>query len=652
MKRRNKGELESMLAQDVAQLANYATTNLVGKRRDAWNMFLCRPRGDEIAGRSAVIDTTLRDHYHAMMSTIMPSFATDNIVQFEPYGPDDEDKADAESQAVNNIFTEDNSGYNELTAAVGDALLFRNGVIKVWIETETESIVQRFNPELSPEQAGLAVEESGWEVHSIDVTADSIDVSATKDTERLRVKSIEPSYFFVDPNAPDQDVNSHLRCGERVILRRGELVAMGISKAKVSQLDEITDYASPATQTTNSDTLAKNIDETPSYLSSSTWDEQLTDCFWLYRFVDNERWRFLMGAGGQILLLSDSVSFWPYASGSGFPIPHRWSGLSLFDLLEQTSNSKTNATRQLNDNLNVANNQRPIIDPKMTDMDSVVNGAPGRAILSKRPGEVGFMPFNDISSNSMQFLSYLDEVAGRQAGAALDLASPDAQALKDVSGISAEMQLGPKEMLASQIGRNLAESLVRQTFLLIHRVLREEFSGTITYRQTDEWVQADPSEWLPRNRINIVVGLSPGERRRKRAMLGEIISMQMQLIQGGTANITTSWKGVHAAITDWMRAGELDSSEGYFLDPEGRESLEAQQAQQQQAQAQQQADQVIQQLAVDMEQQTLELDKYKHDSDLQFKYFDARLDAQVKSEIEEAKLVVEGIKDVENADRG
>ena len=652
MKRRNKGELESMLAQDVAQLANYATTNLVGKRRDAWNMFLCRPRGDEIAGRSAVIDTTLRDHYHAMMSTIMPSFATDNIVQFEPYGPDDEDKADAESQAVNNIFTEDNSGYNELTAAVGDALLFRNGVIKVWIETETESIVQRFNPELSPEQAGLAVEESGWEVHSIDVSADSIDVSATKDTERLRVKSIEPSYFFVDPNAPDQDVNSHLRCGERVILKRGELVAMGISKAKVSQLDEITDYASPATQTTNSDTLAKNIDETPSYLSSSTWDEQLTDCFWLYRFVDNERRRFLMGAGGQLLLLSDSVAFWPYASGSGFPIPHRWSGLSLFDLLEQTSNSKTNATRQLNDNLNVANNQRPIIDPKMTDMDSVVNGAPGRAILSKRPGEVGFMPFSDICGNSLQFLSYLDEVAGRQAGAALDLASPDAQALKSVSGISAEMQLAPQEMLASQIGRNLAESLVRQTFLLIHRVLREEFSGTITYRQTDEWVQADPSEWLPRNRINIVVGLSPGERRRKRAMLGEIISMQMQLIQGGTANITASWKNVHAALIDWMRAGELDSSEGYFLDPEGRESLEAQQAQQQQAQAQQQADQVIQQLAVDMEQQTLELDKYKHDSDLQFKYFDARLDAQVKSEIEEAKLVVEGIKDVENANRG
>ena len=646
MKRRNKGELESMLAQDVAQLANYATTTLISRRRDAWNMFLCRPRGDEIPGRSAVIDTTLRDHYHAMMSTIMPSFATDNIVQFEPYGENDEDAAEAESSAINNIFTEDNSGYNELTAAVGDALLFRNGILKVWIETETESIVQRFNPELSPEQAGLAVEEAGWDVSSITETPESIDVAATKDTERLRIKSIEPSYFFVDPNAPDQDVNSHLRCGERVILKRGELVAMGISKSKVNQLDEITDYATPATQTTNSDTLAKNIDETPSYVSSISWDEQLTDCFWLYRFVDGERWRFLMGAGGQIMLMSDNVAYWPYATGSGFPVPHRWSGLSLFDLLEQTSNSKTNAIRQLNDNLNVANNQRPIIDPKMTDMDSVINGAPGRAILTKRPGEVGFMPFSDIVGNSLQFLSYLDEVAGRQAGAALDLASPDAQALKDVSGISAEMQLGPKEMLASQIGRNLAESLVRQCFLLIHKVLREEYKGTITYRQTDEWIEADPSEWSKRNRINIVVGLSPGERRRKRAMLGEVISMQMQLIQGGTANISTTWKGVHAAITDWMRSGELDSSEGYFLDPAGRESLEGQQAQaqqeQQQAEAQQaeaQAQQQLQQMAIQIEMQKQELDKYKHDSELQFKYFDSKLDA----EIAEAKMITEGI---------
>jgi hypothetical protein len=126
----------------------------------------------------------------------------------------------------------------------------------------------------------------------------------------------------------------------------------------------------------------------------------------------------------------------------------------------------------------------------------------------------------------------------------------------------------------------------------------------------------------------------------------EVIQLQMSLIQGGTANITANWKGVHNAISDWMKASELDGAEGYFLDPAGQESRQGQQAAGQQQQSEQQMQQQMMQLQVQLEQQKLqidtqkvELDKYKHDTELQWKYYDTQSD----NELKEAELVESGI---------
>jgi hypothetical protein len=194
------------------------------------------------------------------------------------------------------------------------------------------------------------------------------------------------------------------------------------------------------------------------------------------------------------------------------------------------------------------------------------------------------------------------------------------------------------------VGRNIAETLIRQTFLLAHRILREEYRGTLQYRRAGQWVETSPSEWQPRTRMNITVGLSPGDRRRHRANLERVMQMQTQDIMGGAANITTDWKGMHAARTDWMRAAELDGHEGYFLDPESEQSMQAQQVQAEQTQQQGDMAAQMQQITVMLENQKLELDKYKHDTDLKFKYWEQ----DQESEIAEAKLVADGINNANN----
>lgn len=641
--RRTETELASLIWHSLTRATDFATSALADVRRKAWDYYLNRPRGDEIEGRSQVQSTIIRDTHHALMATIMPSYATDNLIAFEPHGPEDEQAADAESAALNNLFTEDNEGYQQLSNAVSDAIGFRNGVIKVWLSEESEQVRHRFEAPEAMVKAHL--KEQGAEADSIEHDPDTGITTAiiTREFQKLNFSSVEPSYFGCDPNQQDQNLQESMLMWERAIFTRQELKDMGVKPSKVKQLPQITDESvTAAPGLTSTDIQAKFESGQASHSYTSVYLDQRVECYWVSMVLDGVKQRFLMG--NQKILLEEQVNYFNYASGAAWPVPHRWSGLCLYDLMKQTADSQTSIIRQFHDNMNYANNKAHAYDPNETKQSDMETRAPGRNVRSTNPANIAELGSMDITSNSLAALAYWDDIAGKQAGAALDMATAEAQSIKDVSGLSVEMQLGPKEQMASQVGRNIAETLIRQTFLLAHRILREEYRGTLQYRRAGQWVETSPSEWQPRTRMNITVGLSPGDRRRHRANLERVMQMQTQDIMGGAANITTDWKGMHAARTDWMRAAELDGHEGYFLDPESEQSMQAQQVQAEQTQQQGDMAAQMQQITVMLENQKLELDKYKHDTDLKFKYWEQ----DQESEIAEAKLVADGINNVNN----
>ena len=649
MKRRSNDELAQLVWSQINRATDYANTSLQENRKKAWDYYLCRPRGDEVEGRSQLIDTTVRDHHHALMSTIMPSYATDHLVQFEPDGQGDEDAAEAESNAVNNIFTENNSGYQELTNAISDALLFRNGVIKVWVEETVEQGIVRYSPdEATPAQITVALEQQGVEVSDIEEADNELRVTYQRKVEQLKVRCIEPSYFGCDPNQQDNNLQEAFAITERSIYNRGELLDMGVSRTKIDRIPELADEG-VTSSTTMQDVTAKFIDGQPTYQAKDgAWHEQRCDCYWVHMHVDGEKWRFL--CANQMILLKDPVAYFPYASGAAWPVPHRWSGLSLYDLLKQTQDSKTSITRQYHDNLNNANNFGFVYDPNVTESDDIADRFPGASVRSDAPERVVPLAIPDITTQALAGLAHWDDVAGRQAGAALDMATAEAQGIKDVSGLSVEMQLGPKEQMASQISRNIAEGLVRQTFELIHRALREDYSGVIQYRKTDQWITVRPSEWRPRNRINVVVGLSPGDRRRHRAALSEVLQLQQGLIAGGAANIAVNYKNHHNAITDWLKASGLDGHENYFLDPDGQQSQQAQQAASMEQQQNGAIMQKLQEITIQLEQQKLREDARQHDDEMRFKYTELQTETETELQIAEGEQTNDRLQTLISAD--
>jgi hypothetical protein len=535
---------------------------------------------------------------NAVLSQVLPGFTQDKVCEFEPDGPGDEETARLESDAVNYVLMEQNRGYLVLYEAIKDALLLKNGILKAYLR----------------EDAG---------------------------GRRIQVEAVDPLCFFVDDSQSCVLLDDYRSpfCAERKSYSRGDLIDMGFPRSKVELIPEGED-------TGQSDTASQARKRTGNWQveAEAGWANERVTVWECYsRLADTEEggqtrlYRCLLG--GQTLLEKEPVDYLPYATGSAFPEPHRFWGLSLFDRLKTVQDGKTAIKRQWLDNLANCNNSREAINDRV-NRQTVTDGRPGNKVVVEGTGPVqeAIMPIPsiDVGPAAMSFLAYEDQVRADRGGAALQMASAEAQITSgQIGSMGVDRIFSVQEQLAQMIARTLAETLVRSVFLLVHRLLRLEYGEVMTLRLADQWVQADPSQWRPRARLNIRSGLSPGERSRKAAALTQVLTLQNTALQMGLDGVLVSLPNMYSAIRDWAAAQDLDAGEKYFSDPRSQQS---QQMQQQKAQAGQQAQQMQMQMAemaADLEKAKLLAEKYKTDLENQFNYWKERLHA----EIEEAKLI-------------
>src|SRR3984893_14299965 len=135
-------DLKSMLASEKANaLAAISAARLMEERADAMDYYLGDMAKDMPAqdGRSRAVSTDVQDAIEGLMPGLMDIFAgSDEVVRFEPVGPEDEEAAQQETDYVNHVFMQLNNGFLVLYAFIKDALLSKTGLVKVWWEEREE----------------------------------------------------------------------------------------------------------------------------------------------------------------------------------------------------------------------------------------------------------------------------------------------------------------------------------------------------------------------------------------------------------------------------------------------------------------------------------------------------------------------------------
>lgn len=120
-------EVKAMLASEKANaLAAMSAARLAEERADAMDYYLGDMRKDMPAqdGRSRAVSTDVADAIEGLMPQLMDIFAgSDEVVRFEPVGPEDVVAAQQETDYVNHVFMQQNPGFMVLYSFIKDALL-------------------------------------------------------------------------------------------------------------------------------------------------------------------------------------------------------------------------------------------------------------------------------------------------------------------------------------------------------------------------------------------------------------------------------------------------------------------------------------------------------------------------------------------------
>ena len=642
-------ELGRIIEEELSQSSGSGGGELAALREEAVDYYYNRPTGTEVEGRSQVQSTDLADMVEAVVAQMMPAFAGDSTAQFAPRDEEDEEQAAMESLFVSSALMDGNDGYVLVQEAIKDALLQMNGVCKVWIErredvvrhdvlgVDDEGLVLALIPETPEQEVRIISQARAGGVESSDLW--DLTIERTNVLKRLRVRAVAPENWRFQQDWNRITLQGIRFCAERSLQTRSELIEQGYDEALVYSL-------APQTMHTDSQTAARH-GTSGADLGGKEAATELIETYDVYLLADVDgtgvavRHRVLYagtdGTGSGGVVLDDiEVDILPFASGVAIVRPHEFNGISLHEKLKQTQDVKTDGLRQWLDNMRTMNNRRTAYRKGAVDLTSLFTSKPGGGVECRNPNDdLNVLPADDIGPSILLLLNYMDGVRTEQAGASLDFIDAEAQ-VAGASGVAIESQYLRKEMLAAMMCRNIAETLVRSLYLLIHQTMRVGLGEELSMRTAGgDWVSATPAQWVERDQVNVKAGLSVGERAHKKAALEQVIALQVQAMQAGLDGVLTDSSRTYQAIIDHGYATMLPNPEQYWIDPSSQDSQAAAQAAQQKGEEQQAA---LGELQIKLGHMQVSFEKYKTDEELRFKYFAETL----KAELKEAELVAGG----------
>ncbi len=141
-KKMDLSELRAILANEKSSaLAAIRAGKLSSERQKALAYYMGDVTSDiqDEDGKSKAVSSDVFDTIQGIMPSLIDMFAGgDEVVQFQPTGPEDVAAAEQETDFVNHVFMEQNPGFMILHEMFMDGLLSKRGIVKVYWDKRVE----------------------------------------------------------------------------------------------------------------------------------------------------------------------------------------------------------------------------------------------------------------------------------------------------------------------------------------------------------------------------------------------------------------------------------------------------------------------------------------------------------------------------------
>lgn len=554
--------------------------------------YLGNPNGKEVEGRSQVTSTDVADAIEWIMPQVMKAFTQSNeVVIFDPVGPEDEDQSELESRYVYDVLMKENDGFILLHQFVKDALLQKNGILKVYYDDTSCVEVLSFTG-LTEHQLASALSSAGVEV--IGYTQDPITglfdvrLKFTRSTGKVKIESVPLENFYYTPNHNSISLDDAKFTAYLKTCTVSDLIEEGFDRAIIEDLQTST-YAD------DQSAFRFELQGESSFDPENTIDPSMrmvnvAECYLKIDLDGDGISEYcIVTVAGDItpthVLHVEAINYCPWVATTAILMSHKFLGMSIYDRLKQIQDQKTALVRNLLDNIYLQNNQRTGVVDSQVNIDDLLVSRPGGIVRMKRPDAIVPLVTPQLSPESFTMLEYLDSVRAGRIGVAPEGEVTPQRVGENVGSQGVGMLLTAKEELVGLIVRVIAETGLKQLCCKIRDLLIRHVDAVQNYKFRGEWVIVNPADWRQRTYTTVRVGTGTGNHARKIQTLQIILQLQKEILQLPGQALVIPQK-VYAALDDFIRFSELNGAAKYFVDPTSQDGQQLDQMMKQQAKQQ------------------------------------------------------------------
>ena len=540
-------ELITRIRGEITGALGYMGDTISQQREQAMEYYYGLPFGNEVEGRSQYVDTTVQDTIEWIKPSLMRVFASgDDMVKFTPHGPEDVKMAEQATDYVNYVFTKDNPGWEILYSWFTDALLSKNGIVKVWWdEYENEEREEYRNLD----ENGLMILISDDEVEVIEHTQHQqegeepyhdIVIKRKSYDGRIKIENIPPSEFLIARESKNIQ-ESRFVC-HRVLKTLSELKEMypdeDLEPGELGGGDD--DMMAFSEERLERYAFDKSAEYWEGWGDTDIGEEGLRT-YWLHESYLKTDWdgdgitelRKVCTVGSKVLS-NEEIDKIPFVSLTPVKIPHKFYGLSVADLVMDLQLIKSTLMRNLMDNMYNQNFGRYAVLEGQANLDDLLSQRPGGVVRVKSPNAVTPLATPALEPYTFQMLEYIDSVRESRAGVSrMSQGLNDNALTSHTTATAVNAVMGAAQSRVELIARNFAETGVKDLMICIYELLYKNQDRERVISLRNEWVPVRPDVWKDKYDCSVSVALGSGNKDQQMAHLSQMLSFAGDAMKGG-----------------------------------------------------------------------------------------------------------------------
>jgi hypothetical protein len=516
-------DLSEIVRRELSSADSWSNGDLADQQAEALDYYYGEPFGDEEDGFSSVVTRDTLKTVEGIMPSLMKVFASgDTFVEFEPTGAEDEEAAQQATDYLNYIFDKRCDGFTVLYTWFKDALLMKNGLVEVsWAQDELCDIENFVGIE---DSEVLALEEDeNLEIVNKEVNEEDpnlYDVTVRRDNYRGRpvVDNIPSSEFRIKARSKSiKDADFVARVQEVSI---GSLVDYGFSREDVSA-----GHHSSLIKNQVEDARFGDVEEANDF-GNNTEVEYVKAWVKAFDEAEEKMKLFEVHMVGNVVLEKEEVGTIPVINLSPIMMPHKFTGVSVADLVKDIQEIRSKMWRHTLDNLALSNAGRYAAVENQVNLQDLIDNRIGGIVREKVQGAVRQLPVPQLGQATFPFLNELDKEREDRVGVSRMNQGLDPSALTSNTAATAVNQV----MTASQekiqlIARIFAETGVKELFLQLYRLSRTNNTEVDIVKLRGRFVPVAPYDWKDRYDMAVTVGLGNQNKDQQLMHLNNIATM-------------------------------------------------------------------------------------------------------------------------------